>query len=80
MIAELRKDGFEILAVKLPGERCCGRFVERLERKDSLLEYNGVLEVIRREDLSLKHGEVDFYLIQPTGMDQYVPLVRCLEK
>ncbi len=72
LVAELREDGFDILAGKLPREWFCRRLVERLEGKDSPLEFPEVFEVIRREDLPLKHGEIDFHLIQPTGMDESV--------
>ena len=43
-----------------------------LELKKSVCEYAQGAEVVGGEDLALHDGEVDFNLVEPTGMDRQV--------
>ena len=41
-----------------------------LEGKQTLLEFFQRREIVGREELSLNDGEIDFDLIEPTGVDE----------
>ena len=54
---------------EFPLERFRDRLVMPLEGEEALLERFKGREVVGREDLPLQDGEVDFDLIEPTGVD-----------
>ena len=43
-----------------------------LESKKTLFEIGQRGEIVRREDLSLDNREIDFDLVEPTGVDRSV--------
>ena len=51
--------------------RCCPLIVA-LEGKETLLQFGQGGEIVGREDLALNDGEVDFDLVEPTGVDRSV--------
>jgi len=66
---DLRQDSKEILAGEFPFERFSDRFIALLEIHDMRLKCRQIGKFIGCEDLSLKDREVDFDLVEPTGMD-----------
>ena len=62
----------EVTARELPLERTGGLLVMLLKSKEAMGDFSGGFKVVGCEDLSLNHREIDFYLVQPTGMDRRV--------
>jgi hypothetical protein len=58
----------QVLASEFPAEWLGGAVVALLETEDTLGNSDAIRQVQRREDLALDNREVDFDLIQPTGM------------
>ena len=52
-----------------PFERRGGPLIVALECKQTLFEIGQRVEIVRREDFSLDNGEIDFDLVEPTGVD-----------
>jgi len=64
--------GREVLAFEHPLEGNGDLLVAILEAKQAVFEFAERREIIRCQDLPLDDGEVNFNLIQPTGMDRRV--------
>ena len=62
----------EVTARELPLERTGGLLVMLLKSMEAMGDFSGGFKVVGCEDLSLNHREIDFYLVQPTGMDRRV--------
>lgn len=65
-------DLMEIRAGEFPLEGFGNGFVILLEKKQSILEILKGREVVWSKGLALDNGEVDFDLVEPTGMDRAV--------
>jgi hypothetical protein len=59
----------KIAAGERPLEGRCRLLVVALEGKQTLFEFGQRREVVAREDPSLNDGEIDFDLVEPTGVD-----------
>ena len=62
----------KIFASEGPLEGRCRPFVVGLESKETLLELSQRREVVGRKDFPLNNREVDFDLVEPTGVDRSV--------
>lgn len=71
---ELGQQACEVAARKGPlkWRRCL--LVVDLESEETLLQRRQTGDVVRRQDLALHHGEVDFDRVEPPGMDRRVDL------
>src|SRR5207244_8015231 len=52
-----------------PFEGRCGSFIVALEGEQTLLQFGQRREIVGCEDFSLNDREIDFDLIEPTGVD-----------
>ena len=59
----------QVLSGEFPLERLGDVFVALLKLENPFRQMSEGKEVVGREDLSLENGEIDFDLVQPTGMD-----------
>src|SRR4029453_429369 len=66
---ELGQQSREIAAREGPAEGLRGGDVVVLELQESLTDGVARPKSVRREDLALDHGEIDFDLIEPAGVD-----------
>ena len=62
----------QIAAGEGPLEGRCRSLIVALEGKEPLFEFGQRREIVGREDLPLHDGEIDFDLIEPTGVDRSV--------
>ena len=69
---DLGQEGMKIAACEGPLKRRGGPLVMALESKKMLFEIGQRGEIIRREDFSLDNREIDFNLIEPTGVNRRV--------
>ena len=65
---EFRKEFVKVAFCELPFEGGGNRFVVLLEAEDMLFKGSERRKVIRSESLSLHDREVDFDLVEPTGV------------
>ena len=69
---DLGQKGVKIAAGEGPFEGRCRPLIVDLEGKETLFKFGQRREVVGREDLPLYDGEIDFDLIEPTGVDRSV--------
>ena len=62
----------EMTPRELPLKRFCGLLVVLLKSKEAISDFSGGVKVVGSENLSVNHREIDFDLVQPTGMDRCV--------
>ena len=60
----------QVAACENPLEGGGGPLIMDLESEEALFEFSQRSEVVRREDFSLHDREIDFDLIEPTGVDR----------
>src|SRR5687767_5843562 len=67
---ELSYHFHEVVSGEFPLERSGDSLVVLLETEESILDFLKRAEVVRRERLAFNDGEVDFYLVEPAGVDR----------
>ena len=67
---DLGKKCLKIATGESPLEGRCGWLIVALEGKEPLFEFGQRREIVGRENLPLHDGEIDFDLIELTGVDQ----------
>jgi hypothetical protein len=68
--SDLGQKGVKIAARERPFEGRCCPFIVALESQEMLFKFGQRREIVGREDLSLNDGEIDFDLIEPTGVNR----------
>ena len=72
MAVEFSQERVEVAAGKSPLEGRSGLLIAGLAGEETLFQFGQRGEVIGREHLSRNDGEVDFDLVEPTGVNRGV--------
>ena len=68
LIGQFGEHVLEVLACEFPLKRFGVLLIEGLEFKESCLDRLQIMKVVGRKYFSLDDGEVDFDLVEPTGV------------
>jgi len=69
IVGELGEDMFQVIAGELPLEGLGNGFVMGLKSKQSLFQFRQAVAFVWSENLALDDREIDFYLVEPTGVN-----------